>query len=276
MSNNTSRYLIDEYPIMFHSTLAVALGVNEAILLQKIHMWLQCKPLEAGGEKSFIYNSYKSWKEQLPFFSESTIKRALTNLVKQGILIKANFNKNPIDRTNWYSIDYDKLDVIVNQNTEKHYNLALGQNDPFHEVKMTRPLGQNDPSNTNIYNNINNNIYNNILTDKIVEKNVSKINEYEDEFEKLWKLYPRKEGKQVAHKIYLSLRKKNEVSYEQVEKGILAYIQELKRNRTQDKFILHGSTYFNQRRWEDELPEVETKTEKLVTEEEQDFLDRFE
>lgn len=108
------------------------------------------------------------------------------------------------------------------------------------------------------------------------EKDSKLNNTYEDEFEKLWKLYPRKEGKQVAYKVYLSLRKKNEVTFQQVEKGILAYIQELKRNRTQDKFILHGSTYFNQRRWEDELPEVETKTEKLVTEEEQDFFDRFE
>lgn len=60
MNKNTSRHLIDEYPIMFHKTLAVALGLNEAILLQKIHMWMQCKPPEAGGDRSFIYNSYKS------------------------------------------------------------------------------------------------------------------------------------------------------------------------------------------------------------------------
>lgn len=148
------------------------------------------------------------------------------------------------------------------------------------QPSLEKPISDNSTSeNLELYNTYKYNIQEyNIEKEKIYKKEKdSKLNNtYEDEFEKLWKLYPRKEGKQVAHKVYLSLRKKNEVSYEQVEKGILAYIQELKRNRTQDKFILHGSTYFNQRRWEDELPEVENKTEKQVTEEEQDFFDRFE
>ena len=36
MNKNTSRHLIDEYPIMFHKTLAVALGLNEAILVKHL------------------------------------------------------------------------------------------------------------------------------------------------------------------------------------------------------------------------------------------------
>lgn len=120
-----SRYLLDEYPIMFHSSLAVALGLNEAILLQKINLWLNCKPHNADG-RSWIYNSYKSWQEQLPFFSESTIKRALKNLSDKGIIIKGNFNKLKMDRTIWYSIDYEKIDELVN-----NLNLPLGQNEPI-------------------------------------------------------------------------------------------------------------------------------------------------
>ena len=120
-----SRYLLDEYPIMFHSSLAVVLGLNEAILLQKINLWLNCKPHDADG-RSWIYNSYKSWQEQLPFFSESTIKRALKNLEDKGIIITGNFNKMKMDRTKWYSIDYKKLDELVD-----NLNLPLGQNDPI-------------------------------------------------------------------------------------------------------------------------------------------------
>lgn len=118
-----SRYLLDEPPVMFHSSLAVALGLNEAILLQKINMWLNCKPHNADG-RSWIYNTYKSWQEQLPFFSESTIKRTLNNLADKGIIIKANYNKLKMDRTIWYSIDYEKLDELVD-----NLNLPLGQND---------------------------------------------------------------------------------------------------------------------------------------------------
>lgn len=124
-----SRYLLDEYPVMFHSSLAVALGLNEAILLQKINLWLNCKPHDADG-RSWIYNSYKSWQEQLPFFSESTIKRALKNLSDKGIIIKGNFNKLKMDRTIWYSIDYEKLDELVN-----NLNLPLGQNEPIMRSK---------------------------------------------------------------------------------------------------------------------------------------------
>lgn len=136
--NLHSKYLLDEYPVMFHSSLAVALGLNEAILLQRINLWLNCKPHNADG-RSWIYNSYKSWQEQLPFFSESTIKRALKNLADKGIIIKGNFNKFKMDRTIWYSIDYKKLDELID-----NLNLPLGQND-------TMILGQNDTTNTNVY-----------------------------------------------------------------------------------------------------------------------------
>lgn len=118
-----SRYLLDEHPITFHSSLAVAIGLNEAIILQKINLWLNCKPKNADG-RSWIYNSYKSWQEQLPFFSESTIKRAIKNLIEKGIIIIGNYNKLKMDRTLWYSIDYAKLDEIVD-----NLNLPLGQND---------------------------------------------------------------------------------------------------------------------------------------------------
>ena len=118
-----SKYLLDEYPIMFHSSLAVALGLNEAILLQKINLWLNCKPHNADG-RSWIYNTYKSWQEQLPFFFLSIIKRALKNLEEKGIIITGNFNKLKMDRTKWYTIDYEKLDNLID-----NLNLPSGQND---------------------------------------------------------------------------------------------------------------------------------------------------
>lgn len=118
-----SKYLLDEHPIMFHSSLAVAIGLNEAILLQKINLWLNCKPHDANG-RSWIYNTYKSWQEQLPFFSESTVKRTLKSLEDKGIIITGNYNKLKMDRTKWYSINYEKLDELVD-----NLNLPLGQND---------------------------------------------------------------------------------------------------------------------------------------------------
>ena len=44
----------------------------------------------------------------------------------KGIIVKGNFNKLKMDRTIWYSINYEKLDELVN-----NLNLPLGQNEPI-------------------------------------------------------------------------------------------------------------------------------------------------
>lgn len=106
-----SKFLVQEDLIYFQPTLAKNIGLNEAILLQKIQGWLQCKPHDAEG-RSWIYNTYKSWQEQLPFWSEDTIRRTLNRLVDMGAVIRSNFNQTKFDRTYWYSIDYDKLDEL--------------------------------------------------------------------------------------------------------------------------------------------------------------------
>ena len=130
-----SKYIINEDPIFFLPTLAVGIGLNEAILIQKIHGWLQCTPKEHIG-RNWIYNSYKSWHEQLPFMSETTIKRAVKNLIDKGIILTENFNKSSFDKTLWYSIDYEKLNEIVDESAE---NVEISDS-----VKMDYRECQND------------------------------------------------------------------------------------------------------------------------------------
>lgn len=126
-----SKYLLEEHPVTFHSSLAYAIGLNEAIILQKINLWLNCKPHNSEG-RAWIYNSYKSWQEQLPFFSESTIKRTMKNLIDMGIILKTNFNQSKFDKTSWYSIDYEKLDKIVEKSKKE-----LGHFDTIDGVNLT-------------------------------------------------------------------------------------------------------------------------------------------
>lgn len=284
-----SKYLIDEHPITFHSTLALAIGVNEAILLQKINLWLNCKPHNADG-RSWIYNTYKSWSEQLPFWSESTIKRIIKNLFDMEILIKGNFNKSKFDKTVWYSIDYDKLDAIVAQ---KARNSRLGQIDPIVVSKWTNGECQVDTTYTNDYTMITNNdiIYsqnysneqlltecNQVSNDTNSYKNKKEVSddtlsikskksneEIKLEFEKLWKIYPRKQGKESAFNSYKKLIKNGEANFEIIEKGIVNYKKYIESNKIQTKYIKHGSTWFNQKAWEDEYA-VEQKINKNLNE----------
>lgn len=73
----------------------------------------------------------------------------------------------------------------------------------------------------------------------------------EKEFDELWNLYPRKEGKQNALKHYIKARDKG-VTYEKVKAGILSYIECLKREQRPADKVKIGSTWFCQHCWEDE------------------------
>lgn len=71
----------------------------------------------------------------------------------------------------------------------------------------------------------------------------------QEEFNKLWSLYPKKQGKQSAYKAYEKARKDG-ATYEEVEQGIKAYAEYVKDKDAQ--YIKMGSSFFNQRAWQDD------------------------
>lgn len=73
----------------------------------------------------------------------------------------------------------------------------------------------------------------------------------EEEFETLWKLYPRKLGKTNALKAYTKARKKADI-FDLVKTGIENYKNQIKREKIKTEFIKHGSTWFNNECWNDE------------------------
>ena len=73
----------------------------------------------------------------------------------------------------------------------------------------------------------------------------------EERFEKIWEQYPNKKGKPKAFISYKKAIKEN-VTDEEMLKGIESYKKEIKFKNTQKKYIKHGSTWFNNKGWEDE------------------------
>ncbi len=141
--NENSKLLLDDYPILILPTLATTIGLNEAIILQQIHYWLQ-KSLNWHFEKPWVYNTYEEWKEQFPFWSVSTIKRTISNLENSDIVeSRSDFNKMKIDKTKWYTINYDKLNKISN----KSVNRPSGQNDLSRRSNWAHPSDQDDTTN---------------------------------------------------------------------------------------------------------------------------------
>lgn len=101
-----SKLLLNEYPLIVLPTLAEAIGLNEAIVLQQVHYWI----VTAGKKRArhlWTYNTYKDWRKQFPFWSVSTVKRTIRSLEKQGLLVSEQYS--PWIRTKWYRINRQKL-----------------------------------------------------------------------------------------------------------------------------------------------------------------------
>ena len=72
-----------------------------------------------------------------------------------------------------------------------------------------------------------------------------------ERFDALWAEYPKKNGKKNAFESYQRALKDG-VTDEVIADGIKRYKEHIATKHTEDKYILIGSSYFQQRRWEDE------------------------
>jgi hypothetical protein len=79
------------------------------------------------------------------------------------------------------------------------------------------------------------------------------------DFDSFWRFYPRKAGKEAARKAWAKLRPDEHIMQlildnvrERVEKG--------EWRKDNQSYILHASTYLNQKRWEDEVLDQQTQT----------------
>jgi len=106
--SDTHPLLINEPPLQVLPSLAKQVGLNQAIILQQLHYWVQITS-NIRDDHKWVYNSYEEWQKQFPFWSTTTIKRALLSLEEQGLVISGVFNNSPWDKTKWYRIDYDRL-----------------------------------------------------------------------------------------------------------------------------------------------------------------------
>jgi len=112
------RLLISEPPLQVLPSLAVRIGLGEAMVLQQIHYWLG-KSNNVRDGRRWVYNTAVEWQEQFPFWSVSTMRRILASLRSLGLLVATDeFNASKMDSTLWYSIDYNafaNLDTPVTQ-----------------------------------------------------------------------------------------------------------------------------------------------------------------
>lgn len=145
--------------------------------------------------------------------------------------------------TNQGSNDSIRKIYIVSPHEEK-FTTPRKKMHGGHEEKCTTPHEEKCTHNNTSINTTNNNTKN--------KTNKSISPQLEQEFETLWQLYPRKIGKKKAFDAFKKARKIKKVSYESIKNGLYKYLEYINLRQIEEQFIMHGSTWFNQEKWQDE------------------------
>lgn len=110
----SSPLLINEPPLQVLPSLAMAIGLPEAMVLQQIHYWstIAGVGIEKDGRR-WVYNTIPQWQQQFPFWSERTVRRILLTLKEKGLVDASQLSENSWDHTAYYAIDYDELAKVA-------------------------------------------------------------------------------------------------------------------------------------------------------------------
>ena len=121
LSQSHSKLLIYEPPLQALPSLAVAIGLNEALVLQQIHYWISNPTTKNKVDgKNWVYNTYEDWKKQFPFWSTRTIRTIFSSLKDKKLIIVGSYNEKRWHTRKWYTIDYNALNSLMICSSDKN------------------------------------------------------------------------------------------------------------------------------------------------------------
>jgi hypothetical protein len=195
-------------------------------------------------------------------WSEAKVRRAKKELMRLGLVEDVQQKVNGKVTGCFIKLNY----ILKQENVNHPYDFSqCGNNEENNQihpndfsqggiVHRVEKLQTNALSSDNI-NALNadniNALSSDTLASEIDTKAKSSLKELEKDFEEVWKAYPKKQGKEAAKKAYIKARKAGTSNCEIVA-GLTRYKLFIQANRTEDRYIKHGSTWFNQKCWEDD------------------------
>ncbi len=116
--------LIKEPPLQVLPSLAVRIGLNEAIVVQQLHYFLQGtgngKTID--GEK-WIFNTYEEWRFVFPFWSTRTIERIFEQLETMNLVVSCQ-PEGRQSRRKYYRLNRGMVSLMEREAIPEPANLA--------------------------------------------------------------------------------------------------------------------------------------------------------
>ena len=245
----------------FNINIATKYGVHSAIILDNLNYWItknQANEQHFYDGHYWTYNSKKAFAELFPYMTERQIDYALKKLIDDGIIITGKYNTNKYNQTLWYAITNFGYSIL--QNCEMEQTNLSNQNDKIVECNTNNKQADIKRQIITTDNNKEKPYTEKPFTENPSTANVSNKNvQIEQEFEEIWKLYPRKEDKKKAFSAYKTARKK--ASFDEIKKGVETYSNHIRVSNTDKRYIKLGATYFNGECWANNYEQSEPKEE---------------
>lgn len=116
----------------FSTSLAISEGLEESIILHSLYCWLL---KNAHNQKNFregrywTYNSALALSKLFPYIKKDRLYRLLKSMDERDLILRKNFNEEPMDKTLWYSISDSTLSIMLSvgyQDAQEITEMNLG------------------------------------------------------------------------------------------------------------------------------------------------------
>lgn len=122
--------------------LAMEIGLNESILYLQLEFWIAIANHEYDGH-NWTYQSLTDLEAAFPFWSKSTLNRAILSLQEKGLIfVSYEYNKKKYDRTRWFAINLEAASKLKSISV-KGYETQSNQNESAVTVQNGALSSQN-------------------------------------------------------------------------------------------------------------------------------------
>jgi len=153
----------------FDTAIAKKYGTFEAIFVKNMVLWTQTNAAKKSKRKDgslkhfheerwWAFGTPAFFSAYFPYIKERHLKDILKSCVKQGLLLKNNFNEKKYDRTNWYSLsDSVLIELNLSRDCLNTAETLIGRNPsngsdvirPMDKTKSVQPIPDTKPDTKN-------------------------------------------------------------------------------------------------------------------------------
>jgi hypothetical protein len=223
---------------IFNVEVAMQYGLSEAVIINNFQFWLNKNNSDGThfyDGHTWTYNTTASLAKLFPYMTQRAVRYAIDNLVKNGVLIKGNYNKSAYDRTNWYAFNNEREWLYV---AKHEVTKTANGSDEIVSSHLTKTANGSDEIVQPIPDSKQQ------IVNRMVNKDMSK-----SAFDEFYAAYPRKENRANALRSWLKISPSKHTM-------IIADVinrAEYHDSWSEKKFIPLPASYLNQERWTDEI-----------------------